>query len=83
MTQRTHETIHRVCGMINRVVDAIPETMGRVSPYIVRLIMFATCVAFSVLPFALIHHPEKTSFWYCLAAYGVYLVGVAQVLGRR
>ena len=82
MNQRTHDTINNVCSAVSKIGEAIPKTIEKLAPYIVALIKFSVCVALCVVPFVLMHHPEKNTFWYSLAAYGIYLVGVANILGR-
>lgn len=73
MLQNIRETI----GEISREIPALIE---HVAPTIARMIAFALFVGVCAVPFVLLQHPERPSFWYSLAAYGVYLIGASQLL---
>jgi hypothetical protein len=75
MNQLNHETI-------TRLNEAVAKTLGKLPNVCVRVIGYASLVMLCAMPFILLQGEGK-DFWYQTGAYGFYLIGVAQVLGRR
>jgi len=67
---------------IDQFVEMMPLMIEKFVHILARLIIFGALVALCALPFILIQHQTRDGFWYCLGAYGFYLFGVAQLIGR-
>ena len=76
VNQSKLETFEYVCNVI-------AEMFGKIIRILVGVAGLAGFVALCALPFILIEDKSKVSFWYSTGAFGVYLVGVSQILGRR
>ena len=75
MNQSTLETI-------DRIGEIVVATLERLLHFGSRLLLFATFVAFCAVPFILVQDKSKLNFWYGTGAYGIYLIGVSQILAK-
>lgn len=75
MNQPNHKSLSQLSDVAAKILSKLPNLAARVLGYFALVTLCA-------IPFILLHGEGK-DFFYQTGAYGFYLIGVAQVLGRR
>lgn len=63
--------------------EKVDEIVARLLNFLCRLFTCAVHMAICAIPFIVIEDKSNATFWYCVGAYGVYLLGASQFLLRR
>jgi len=76
------KSLETISDFLRPMFEFFGELICGAAMVIGRLLVLAFYAAVVAVPFYLMDYSSTENFWYYTGAYGVYLLGVAQLIGR-